>query len=319
MTRGVFLRSAEVDRFEDNQNDNYRIGYRGIISQYFQYFVVALIPLLFISLIIFNSTAGEAKGETINQKPLAIILSPHFDDAILSLGGFLAAGPYRFEAVTIFGGKPAKPMVTYWDQLSGFKNSTEAVTKRIKENARAIETSGAVIKNYDYLDSQYRQGQNQGLETAIIKTIKSLIPDSATERVSIYGPATFGPKITHPDHQLLHDAFLKVAKENKQSNLHFFIYEDFPYISEFNHSNRSSLFNYLILRDRIRLRAVPIEFPLTQLNKKISAINDYTSQVSGFRSRGNNISRLADVFNRRRCRSIKPSWPACEMVYEIIK
>jgi LmbE family N-acetylglucosaminyl deacetylase len=76
-----------------------------------------------------------------------VVLSPHLDDAALSLGASIAdaaAGGADVAIVTAFAGDPARlddPSV--WDRRAGFTSSLEALEARREEDRRACSALGA--------------------------------------------------------------------------------------------------------------------------------------------------------------------------------
>ncbi len=133
----------------------------------------------------------------------------------------------------------------------------------------------------------------------------------------MYGPATFGPKITHTDHEALHNAFMTAVGETNRENIQFFIYEDLPYTHEFNQKRKSKLKDYLENKYTIKLEQEEIEISEAQLEKKIRCIHDYPSQIEAFEALGINIPLLARSFSLNRCKTTHPSWYACEVIYKI--
>ena len=65
-----------------------------------------------------------------------LLISPHFDDAVLSAGQFMAERP-DCEVVTVFAGMPLTPerVVTPYDEKCGFKNAQDAMAERQRENS----------------------------------------------------------------------------------------------------------------------------------------------------------------------------------------
>lgn len=255
-------------------------------------------------------------------KPIAIILSPHLDDAVLAMGGFLAKGQYETEVDTFFAGKPSKDLHTKWDHISGFKDSDQEIEARVRENEKALGECGAIIRNFNYLDFQYRgkipdQSVHVGIKESIENDIRDLVSRYPARQILMYGPATFGPKITHTDHEVLHNAFMTAVGENNRENIRFFIYEDLPYTHEFIKSRKSKLKDYIENKYTIKLEQQEIEISKAQLEKKIRCIQDYPSQIEAFEALGINIPLLARSFNLNRCKTTHPSWYACEVVYKI--
>ncbi len=246
-----------------------------------------------------------------------IILSPHLDDGVLSLGGLMSKRENQILLATFFTKNPNKIIHTKWDKISGFSDSNTAMQQRLIENKNALSNINTVIKNYDYPDFQYRK-EDTGIETNIEKDIENLINTYQNKEVFIYGPATFGSKITHPDHQILHNAFMNVLKNNTKINVHFFIYEDFPYVYEFNSFGLGNLKTYLEKTENIKFEEVPIELNKAELAEKIENIYKYSSQIKAFVSLNENIKNLAQKFYQKRCKTILPTSYTCEIVYKPI-
>ncbi len=85
--------------------------------------------------------ARSAVGERI------AVVSPHLDDAILSVGaaiaGWTRAG-VGVEVVTVFAGDPESGApASSWDHSSGFATAGQAARARREEDARACEVLGA--------------------------------------------------------------------------------------------------------------------------------------------------------------------------------
>ncbi len=273
-------------------------------------FILSLISSLFYFVKLSN------KQNISTSEPLIIVLSPHFDDGVLSLGGYVAKHEKELLVATFFTQKPAYIVHTEWDKISGFSNSDEAFIARRNENQNALNPFNAKIKNYDYPDFQYRtENKDQEIRENISKDIETLMATYQNRELFIYGPATFGSKITHPDHQIVHDALMNVWKKNKKPNVHFLIYEDFPYILRFNKSNLGDLNIYLEKTENIKFREEPIELSREQLSEKVSNISLYKSQIRAFMSSGEDIKVLAQKFYKERCKKTLPEAYACEIVY----
>src|SRR6202790_1608245 len=107
-----------------------------------------------------------------------IILSPHFHDAVFSLGGLIATAPERSVFVTVFAGMPAAGIAGRWDRRSGFKSGAEAMRARALENeagVAALQVPPSAIVNLDFLDRQYRpKASIAGLRSAIAETVRQI-------------------------------------------------------------------------------------------------------------------------------------------------
>lgn len=249
-------------------------------------------------------------------KPLIIVLSPHFDDGVLSLGGFMAKREYELLVATFFTQRPTEVLHTNWDRVSGFSDSDEAIFSRIKENEDALAPFDAIIKNYDYPDFQYRkENRDKEIRDKIIKDIQSIVETYENRKIFIYGPGAFGQKITHPDHKIVHDAFMDFLSTNKKTNLHFFVYEDFPYIRQFMSTSPGNFNDFLSKQENIIFKENSIELNKSELDEKISSIYAYKSQIKAFLSLGDDLGVITDKFFQSRCKNTYPNFYACEVVH----
>ncbi|MFF4415035.1 PIG-L deacetylase family protein [Streptosporangium sp. NPDC001559] len=80
-----------------------------------------------------------------------IVVSPHFDDAAMSVAGVLARSEGPSVIVTVLGGAAAE-RESSWDRLCGFASAEETARERLAEDARACEVLGAEQVALDYPD-----------------------------------------------------------------------------------------------------------------------------------------------------------------------
>ena len=90
------------------------------------------------------------------MRPDTVILSPHFDDAVLSCWHVLASAG-EVLVVNVFAGEPPARTLGWWDRLAGATDSAAAVRMRIEEDRQALALAGRTAVNLPFLDSQYRQ------------------------------------------------------------------------------------------------------------------------------------------------------------------
>ena len=125
-----------------------------------------------------------------------LIVSPHLDDAALSVWHGMADGPVT--VVTVFAGIPDPDQaVTAWDRAAGADNSAELMRQRRAEDVKALEANGAQAIHLDFLDCQYRNGPPP--RQAIIYALEQLVPDYD----EVWLPAGIGG---HPDHRIVAEA-----------------------------------------------------------------------------------------------------------------
>ncbi|MEO3973642.1 PIG-L family deacetylase [Streptomyces sp. CAU 1734] len=88
-----------------------------------------------------------------------VVLSPHFDDAALSLAGLIPGLPGPVAVVTVHGGAPAAGTpVSWWDSVCGFSSAAEAHASRLAEDAEACALLGAAQIVLDHPDGPYAEG-----------------------------------------------------------------------------------------------------------------------------------------------------------------
>jgi LmbE family N-acetylglucosaminyl deacetylase len=158
-----------------------------------------------------------------------IILSPHFDDAVFSLGGFIATAPEHMIVVTVFAGTPVESIGGRWDRWSGFKTGAEAMRARSLENEAALailKVPSSGILNLDFLDRQYRprEAPAAGLRSAVAETVRQIV-SRRRGPVNVFSPAS----AWHPDHRLVTDAVLELWQAGELPDADVFLYQDQPY------------------------------------------------------------------------------------------
>ncbi|MDO8557182.1 MAG: PIG-L family deacetylase [Candidatus Jorgensenbacteria bacterium] len=249
-----------------------------------------------------------------------IILSPHYDDAVFSLGGFISQKePGSVIVATFFGGESVNAVRTDWDKLSGFSDSHEAAFSRTAENSRALKIFDVSGTSYMYEDLQYRKTNNDELlKIKITNDILSLLSKYNGKNVFVYGPAAFGTSEAHPDHILLNEATMKAAPLINRGNFHFFLYEDYPYIEKFIKDGGKTPLSFLKSKyPALTITEIPIKLSDIDLAKKKKGISAYPSQVLAFKLLGEKIPEVILSFNSTRCLVNFPELKSCEVVYEV--
>lgn len=88
-----------------------------------------------------------------------VVVSPHPDDAVISLGAFIARtvrSGARLEVLTVFAGNPESTAPAgEWDGRSGFRSAGEAARGRRLEDQRACARLGATPVWLPFPDDQY--------------------------------------------------------------------------------------------------------------------------------------------------------------------
>jgi LmbE family N-acetylglucosaminyl deacetylase len=146
----------------------------------------------------------------------ALILSPHWDDAVLDCWSLLA-GEGELAVVNVFAGVPAPGRVTLWDSITGAEDSARRASERIAEDAAALRRAGRTPVNLGFLDLQYRRGETPGLAA-----LDGAISGAVSAAARVYAPAGIG---SHPDHKLAR----RYARMLLREGLPVTLYAELPY------------------------------------------------------------------------------------------
>jgi hypothetical protein len=160
-----------------------------------------------------------------------LILSPHFDDAVLSCWHLLD-GVTEVGIVNVFGGVPPADAAGWWDLASGMGSSSGVVERRCREDKAALALAGREAISLDFLDYQYRDApQPVG---PVVERVRALV----AAETSLWAPAALAsppddPDLTgvadrpHPDHIVVRSAALALHAEGCPVML----YADLPHAS----------------------------------------------------------------------------------------
>jgi LmbE family N-acetylglucosaminyl deacetylase len=121
------------------------------------------------------------------------VVSPHLDDAVLSLGAAISAARGRATVLTVLAGDvDSQAPAGFWDRSAGFETAGEAARARRQEDARACAVLGAEPRWLPYSDDQYDRG---GDDDEIRAAVQAAAADGA-----VLIP---GFPLLHPDHRWL--------------------------------------------------------------------------------------------------------------------
>jgi LmbE family N-acetylglucosaminyl deacetylase len=155
-----------------------------------------------------------------------VVVSPHFDDAILGAAHLLDTY-HGSTVITVLGGRPpvypSEP--TDWDACGGFVAGDDVVARRREEDAAAMEYVEATPVWLEFADHQYLAKEDRPRATDVAPVLESAI--SATDPTAVFLPMG----LANPDHVLTHDAGLLVrsALDASGDGPAWFGYEDHGY------------------------------------------------------------------------------------------
>jgi LmbE family N-acetylglucosaminyl deacetylase len=151
-----------------------------------------------------------------------VVVSPHFDDAVMGTG-YLLAGHPGTTVVTVFGGRPpAYPDTpSEWDALGGFTAGDDIVALRRGEDVAALAELGAVPHWLEFSDHQY-------LDKAEWYQPRDIAPVLSAALRHLEPTAVFVPfGLANPDHDLTHRAARIVMDD--LDGVAWYCYEDAGY------------------------------------------------------------------------------------------
>lgn len=147
-----------------------------------------------------------------------VVISPHFDDAALSLGAYLSLEHRRTLVVTVHGGPPlpgAQP--SDWDVDCGFADGAEAHEIRSGEDQNSCGALGVHALALPQADGPYCDAVSfAGLGEVLI---------AIAPRCELLVPLG----VNQPDHRAVRNEVLDIIKHEQRSDLEVSWYADLPY------------------------------------------------------------------------------------------
>ncbi|MEU0478652.1 PIG-L family deacetylase [Streptosporangium sp. NPDC006013] len=202
-----------------------------------------------------------------------IVVSPHFDDAVLSVAGLLARRGENAVIVTALGGAAGEAL-SAWDRLCGFASAEETARERRAEDARACEILGV---DQVVLDNPDLPAARLPLDDLVAFLIEHVTP-----RTRVLVPMGIG----NADHEVVRDRALDVLE--KVETLEPWVYADLPYAAAVREWGRPAAEEALAARppvralaERYRLREGPrLRLDGDEWTLKRRAVLAYASQIA---------------------------------------
>jgi LmbE family N-acetylglucosaminyl deacetylase len=195
-------------------------------------------PLGHGSLVAFRVLTGLPA--VLRDAPL-LLLSAHFDDAVLSCAALIAREK-PIDLLTVFAGNPAPPRQGDWDRVTGFVDSAESRRVRRAEEHSAFADTPHRLGFLDLVEAEYLTGRRARNDAKPIAAATSRwLEQNSGGVVAVPAGAGRNPGVIttvrrrvgtrvplrHPDHLFLRDAALDaVASLDAQAVL----YEELPYL-----------------------------------------------------------------------------------------
>lgn len=216
----------------------------------------------------------------LRSRPRHIYLSPHFDDAVLSCGGAIAARAAAGEpvlVVTVCSAEPSGELTAFARHLHAqWGDEQQPIATRRREDRQAIERLGAEVVWLEVLDAIYRQPAydsvaaifgppvtDDPLYGKLDRAIATLV--ARFKDVTWHAPLAVG---NHVDHQITYQIASNAAA--LQRSLRF--YEDLPYATQPETvTDRLAALGGTWTREETDISAT--------LETKLAAVADYASQI----------------------------------------
>ena len=117
-----------------------------------------------------------------------IVISPHLDDAVYSIGSFLNATRNRAEVVTVFtealSGQPAD-----WARLAGFADSEAEHLARRQEDVLAMNSLGCRFQHLGFCPRE----ATEALVSEVVTTFRQARPDGLGQTLVLLPAGAGGP------------------------------------------------------------------------------------------------------------------------------
>ena len=160
-----------------------------------------------------------------------VVLSPHFDDAVLSCGGWLARHPGTLVA-TVCSGRPGPGVAAdpAWDALAGFDGADEAARSRRGEDLEALARLDAEQLLLGFLDRPYQDRAGRAHEDpGVVGTFGEALTARIGRLLDEHAPewCLFPLGLVHPDHVTTRLA--AVAALGARGHVRGAAYLDLPY------------------------------------------------------------------------------------------
>ena len=240
-----------------------------------------------------------------------IYISPHLDDAALSLGGLIWEQSQSGEKVAIWticaGDPPTGNLSPFAESLhERWGTGREVVKERRREDVLSCERLGAHHRHFEVPDCIYRLSPKTGRylydseealwgrvhpdEKRLVDAVSEKIRESLPPFACVVCPLTLG---NHVDHDLTRTATEMAFRAlNLESDDRLYYYADYPYVvtADTRLQDQKDIYLYEISaegivawQDAIACHRSQISTFWTGLDEMRSAIQSYYDQMGGIR------------------------------------
>ena len=213
--------------------------------------------------------------------PKTDILSPHYDDAVLSAWHQIE-GP-NTRVITVFGGSPENNKTGFWDKNSTQMNGADTIKLRQAENQDALKNTTTSALNLSFLEIQYALFGKRNL-IEIMDTIEEVV----TKNAAIIAAAGLGRFLKfHMDHIDTRKVALGLLDRGHDVSF----YADIPYMlpkNDFDHWPEKISVEKAQRILGVPLTIEPYELSSEQKMRKQLAVQAFSSQIPSINKSFNN-------------------------------
>ena len=213
-----------------------------------------------------------------------VVLAPHYDDFILSLGGLADSwqkNKVGVEDVIIFSQTDFVSSDWLKNHQNLSKNITEISALRYQEELKVAEKLGQVeITKLGFLDAWLRNFKKiisgvdplefNDRDKEIISQLSEPINFWLGQKIQLFVPLAIR---FHQDHYLVREALMMALKTFEKPMAEIFFYEDLPYADTGNREWRP--ITSFIKKNKL----IPLTYPIN-LKNKLALIDYYPSQIN---------------------------------------
>jgi len=210
-----------------------------------------------------------------------VILSPHPDDAVLSLWHVLA-GSDPVRVINVFGGAPTDHHGdAWWDRVTRGEDAVARVRERHAEDRAALAMTAREPENLGFLDGQYRDG-----DPALEPIVDAIAAAAPTDAPLLAVAGLDG----HRDHRLVREAAMALHGAGRRVVL----YADVPHATRYGwppwvtgapadpHLDPEAFWSLHLQGtgvDLVALSPAVHKLDPSELERKRAAVLEYRSQV----------------------------------------
>jgi LmbE family N-acetylglucosaminyl deacetylase len=213
-----------------------------------------------------------------------VIVSPHLDDAVLSVFAVLDT---QTTVVTVFAGLPPAGILSPWDAASGATDSRQRIAERRDEDLRALERSGARAVHLAFHDRQY--AEIGAVPRPTVQSVAEGLREHVVGAESVFAPAALSANSRNPirrrrrnrasDHRLVRDAVFSLRPDAR-------LYAELPYALSVDRGfvlpgdldpHRWQMRSHVLVDEVVRAKVEAVRCYTTQLPPLIRIFGDFVT------------------------------------------